>query len=441
MVFLLAITPIGVVAAHATLIRSDPPNGGRLGVPPARIVLEFNEAVAARTSRVELVAPDSQRFSLSLSADSAQPKILVAAAPPLVTTGSYRVEWRLIGPDGHAVTGRVGFVIDSVPVAAPDTARIIPLVQHDRHDPSADTLGQQAIRFASSASLVIAIGAIAFALFVLPSVDRAGAATPPGYSAIVDGRLKSFATAAGWSLLALAAIRLVSHATTLSGSMNELRVGDLTDLISGSTFGRGWMLMVIAAGVLLVALRSTPATRWRLAAAAAVGLATAAAMLGHPAAVPDAQRIAIGVDATHALAAGGWAGGIFVLAVVAFPEAMRARGDERLTLARSLLRAFSPMALACAAVLLVTGAVSAWLQLRDIGLLLNSAYGLALVRKVVAVLVIAALGAYHWRVAQPSLDSDRSVSRLRTSLALDVMLVVAVLVLTAILTGTAPPVR
>lgn len=269
---------------------------------------------------------------------------------------------------------------------------------------------------------------------------RAGAATPPGYSAIVGGRLKSFATAAGWSLLALAAIRLVSHATTLSGSMNELRVGDLTDMISGSTFGRGWMLMVIAAGVLLVALRSTPARRWRLAAAAAVGLATAAAMLGHPAAVPDAQGIAIGVDATHALAAGGWAGGVFVLAL-AFPEAMRTRGDERLTLARSLLRAFSPMALVCAAVLLVTGAASAWLQLRDIGLLLNSAYGLALVRKVVAVLVIAALGAYHWRVAQPSLDSDRSVSRLRTSLALDVMLVVAVLVLTAILTGTAPPVR
>jgi putative copper export protein len=92
-------------------------------------------------------------------------------------------------------------------------------------------------------------------------------------------------------------------------------------------------------------------------------------------------------------------------------------------------------------ILAATGVSSAWLQLRDVGLLWNSPYGLALIRKVVVVLFIVVLGAYHWRIAQPSLDTERSLVRLRTSLALDVILVVLILALTAVLTGTAPPVR
>jgi putative copper export protein len=115
--------------------------------------------------------------------------------------------------------------------------------------------------------------------------------------------------------------------------------------------------------------------------------------------------------------------------------------EHRLVVARNLLRAFSPLALVCAVILAATGVSSAGLQLRDVGLLWNSPYGLALIRKVVVVLFIVVLGAYHWRIAQPSLDTERSLVRLRTSLALDVILVVLILALTAVLTGTAPPVR
>jgi putative copper export protein len=147
------------------------------------------------------------------------------------------------------------------------------------------------------------------------------------------------------------------------------------------------------------------------------------------------------VDATHALAASGWAGAILVISATALPSLALVTTEDRLTVARNLLRAFSPLALVCAVILAATGIASAWLQLRDVDLLLNSPYGLALIRKVVVVLLIVALGAYHWRVAQPSLDTERSLVRLRTSLALDVMLVVLILALTAVLTGTAPPVR
>jgi putative copper resistance protein D len=130
-----------------------------------------------------------------------------------------------------------------------------------------------------------------------------------------------------------------------------------------------------------------------------------------------------------------------MLAFIALPQVLALPVVNRVETARALLRAFSPLALWCAAILAVTGAVGGWIQLRDPGLILGSEYGLVLFRKVVVVLIIAALGAYHWRVVQPSVGSDRSLSRLRGSMMLDVAFVLLVLVLTAILTGTAPPVR
>ena len=439
-VVLLIACAAGVAVAHATLRRADPPSGGRVPGPPREVRLEFSETVAARTSRIELIAPDSQRFRLHVTGDSASTKVLVAHVPELEVAGLYRVEWRLVGPDGHAVTGTYGFTVDSVPVPI-DSAVTMPEKQEDMHEPSPDPPIQQVIRFASSLALVTVIGSIAFALFVLPAVSpvMSGGSIPLRDS--IDVRLRSLGVAGAWSLLGLAAVRLVSHGATLSGSAAALGLGDLGDLLAGSTFGRGWMLQVIVTIALLLGLRSKTSARWRVLAGVAVVLAISASLLGHPAAVTDAPVLAVGLDAVHALAAGGWAGAILVMSMAAVPLVVREPADQRLPLTRNMLRAFTPLALTCAAILAVTGAASAWLQLRDPGLVLGSEYGLVLLRKGVIVLMIAALGAYHWRVAQPSLNTERSVTRLRMSIALDVALVVLVLVLTANLTGTAPPVR
>ncbi len=192
---------------------------------------------------------------------------------------------------------------------------------------------------------------------------------------------------------------------------------------------------------LLLVLRDGTSSRWRRAAPLAMLMALSAAMLGHPAGASAVRPFAIGVDAAHVLAAGGWAGGILVMSLCAVPPLMKQPPNERLPLIQATLRAFSSLALASAAIVVLTGVASAWIQLREPSLLLSSDYGHALLRKTVAVLAIALLGAYHWLIAQPSLHSERSTTTLRRSLALDVVFVVAVLTLTAILTGTTPPPR
>jgi copper transport protein len=433
-----------VAWAHTTLVQSSPAADARLSRPPAELRLEFSEAVTARTSRIDLVSPDSQRLALGLRGDTANAKILVADVPELTVSGQYRVEWRLVGPDGHAVTGRYVFTIDTIPTTSPVdavSAEQSPTAAEETGQTSAGALFQKAVRFLSFLSMVVIIGAIAFAVFVLPGGTRSGTNVVSDFRPRSEGRLRSLAIGGSWLLLVLAVVRLTSHAVLLSGSLGALRMGDVTDLVLGSTFGRGWLLQVVTVIVLLIRLRSNEAVRWRSLVGVAMALAISASFLGHPAAVPDVPLLAMGLDAAHVLAAGGWAGGILVLTFAVLPQLTSVPGSDRVEVARGLLRAFTPLALSCATVLAVTGAAGAWLQLRDLGLVLGSEYGLVLVRKVVLVLIIAALGAYHWRVVQPAISSDRSAARLRTSLAVDAAFVLLVLVVTAFLTGTAPPAR
>jgi copper transport protein len=386
-----------------------------------------------------LIAPDSERFSLHVTGDSAMANVLVAHVPMLRISGHYRVEWRLVGSDSHAVTGNYSFTVDSIPTRI-DTATIPPVEGRPTQKPS-DSPVQWSIRFVASSVLVTVMGSVAFALFVLPVAVPADAGSTRKFRAAVDSRLHSLCVAGGWLLLALGVVRLVSQGASLSGSMAALSFGDLGDLVAGSTFGRGWLLQMVAAVAFLLVLTLTGATRWRVLAGITIALAFSAALLGHPAAAPNVPLLAIGIDATHILGAGGWAGAILVMSTAVLPQVVQVPADHKLLLARNLLRAFSPLALTCAAVLVVTGAASAWLQLRDLGLVFDSPYGVLLVRKVVVVLLMAALGAYHWRVAQPSMTRERSVVLLRRSMAFDLVLVLLVLVLTAFLTGTAPTTR
>jgi copper transport protein len=439
---LLLLGSASLVWAHASLVRASPAADAHVALPPSELRLEFSEAVTARTSRIELVTPDSQRHVLSPRADTSDAKVLLADVPTLAMAGRYRVDWRLVGPDGHAVTGKFGFTVDSIPRApsvatpAPQT----PMAQEEVPEPSPDSFLQQSVRFLSFLSMVVVIGAVAFALFVLPVASRSGGEVVGRFRARTEGQLRALALAGAWTLLIIAVVRLTSHAVLLSGSLGALRAGDFGDLIIGSTFGRGWLLQVVTLIALLAWLRpQTPS--WSALLYGSGALAISASFLGHPAAVSDVPLIAMSVDAVHGLTAGGWAGGIVMLAVAALPQLRSVPAGDRLDVARSVLGAFSPFALACAAIIVMTGAIGAWLQMRDVGLVLGSEYGRMLVRKVVAVALIVALGAFHWKVVLPAVDSERSIGRLRVSLAFDIGLVLLVLAFTAVLTGTAPPVR
>jgi copper transport protein len=429
----------GVLWAHAKLVRSEPTSGSHLSKPPDVIVLEFSESVAPATSRVELVAPDSGRISLAVRGDTAtNRKILLADVPVLTHSGEYRLHWRLIGPDGHPVNGQFSFWIDSVRAKVSIDSMVLPQTEASPQSlPLARNPAGQMVQFLWTLSLLVLLGAVTLSLLVVPRVLTAGSLDSKP-RAKIDVHMRSWVTWSALSLLVLAIVRLTSQAAALSGSTGAIRISDVSGIVTGSRWGMGWLAFVLCTIAALTAVR-VARRPWPLIAGACGGLAVTSAFLGHAAAI-DLSALAMSLDAIHVGAAGAWGGGIIALTLVAMPAAFQQAAGRRVPTVRALLKAFTPVALTSATILLATGATQAWLQVPNLESLLGSNYGAALIRKLVAVALVAALGAWHWRFVQPSIDQNRSIVALRWSLALDVVFVIALIALTAILMGTAPPV-
>ena len=159
-------------------------------------------------------------------------------------------------------------------------------------------------------------------------------------------------------------------------------------------------------------------------------------LLGH--AAGDPLRVAL--HAIHILAAGAWLGSLAMAGCwFAFPTPTRtpvyaSYGGQRVR--SQILRRFSPVALTSAAVASVAGIVAAYLYLGAFSNLWTTPYGRMLVVKVALVGSIAACGYSNWqrlRKSHPHKLTDE------TLIVLEVLLSIAVVLVTALLTETGHP--
>jgi putative copper resistance protein D len=143
-------------------------------------------------------------------------------------------------------------------------------------------------------------------------------------------------------------------------------------------------------------------------------------------------------DFLHVLAAGGWIGALFILLTAGIPATKRA-GDERWNEVALLVNAFSPAALACAALLTLTGAWATWMHAGSISALFTTAWGRTLLIKLALLAAVLAAGAWNWLRLRPALGSEAATLRLRASARTELTLGIVLLLVTAILVATPPP--
>jgi methionine-rich copper-binding protein CopC len=94
--------------AHARLVQSDPAAGATVGAP-TQIALRFNEKLEGAFSGADLVQGTSKTpLKTTLAKDGVT--LTGAPAKPL-TAGAWRVEWHVVGADGHRMTGGYGFTV------------------------------------------------------------------------------------------------------------------------------------------------------------------------------------------------------------------------------------------------------------------------------------------------------------------------------------------
>ncbi|MHA6848439.1 copper homeostasis periplasmic binding protein CopC [Ralstonia syzygii] len=105
------------VFAHAKLVSSTPADKSA-GAAPAKIELHFSEALVPQFSGANLVMTampgmadhGAMKVTAKVSGGDDGKTMVITPAQPLVP-GAYRVDWRAVASDTHAVSGNVSFEV------------------------------------------------------------------------------------------------------------------------------------------------------------------------------------------------------------------------------------------------------------------------------------------------------------------------------------------
>jgi copper transport protein len=405
-----------VAFAHAELVVASPADGEVLDASPPEIRLVFSEPVEAGFSTIDLAGAAGIPILTAAGApDPSDDHVLVAAVPALVD-GSYTVTWRVLSKaDGHAYVGTYAFAVatsgEAFPPGPIEPAGPGPTAGHQV------ALEAQG-RIVLYGGLLLAFGLAVVAWLVL---EPAMGAIP---SAV--GR------AIGVALLVAgigAAMMLLSSGLGLPGPTGR------PDLVGYATSSRPGILLLarvvlaLAGGVAVLALvsrgRIDPAIDvGALAATAALALTVAA---GHAAVFEPPVTIAVWF--VHAAAAGVWAAGLAVVAVLA------SRRPPDGELLRAVVIRYSALGLVGVGLVVLTGAYQAWLELGGPPSLDDPYARLVLVKVVVAAAAFG-LGLLNY------LDGGRLMSwlgGLGRRATVEAFLAAVVIVVTASLVAIPPP--
>ena len=444
-----------VLYAHGVLRKSEPANGAVLRVAPRVIRLTFSEPPQLAFTRVELIGPDSQLVALSALRTAAADSTRVVVADVLgpLRAGPYRITWQITSVDGHPVRGSIAFriAVDAAglaisPMDSAASAALPPVPVDTGTSPAAappdvasafdaESWQYAIVRLLTFAAIMIVVGAIVFALIVVPRTRHRVPDLPPIF--VVESRRLAARTAlaATGALALLLVARLAAQSYAVRAAPPSL---DFVAGVARTPWGVGFLLAGVSLIALAVALSRPRHASWRAAGVGVLGLALATALSGHAAASGQWTAIAILSDTVHILAAGGWLGALLFVVVAGVPATAAVAPLGRGLAVRGMVVVFSPMALAFAGVLALTGVVAAVLRLGAWSALTGSDYGRLLLLKVGGLVLVLIVGAYNWLRLRPALDGDR-VGTLRRTAAAELALGLAVLAVTAWLVATPPP--
>lgn len=290
-------------------------------------------------------------------------------------------------------------------------------------------------------TVFLVLGASSYAPFLFRA--RTGlAATHPELAFDLARRAARIGFASAGFLLGFVALRLYLQSRTLLDPGEPL-TSEFLRAVIGSGWGRGWLRQAAMALIAFLAFGAAiRASRfgWMVAAAASGGLGLVAGMTGH-AATERGGELGVLLDAAHVWAGGFWLGGLAVMLLAGLGACRSLPADERPGLVRTLVADFSRRALIFGPLAVGLGV---WLAARYLGWgflfhLFESRYGTALFIKLAALAGVAALGAYNWRIVQPSLTRPAGEARLRSTARLELLLGVLLLAATAVLVALPLP--
>ncbi|MCC8975795.1 copper resistance CopC/CopD family protein, partial [Bradyrhizobium brasilense] len=384
--------------AHAVLIGAEPADGSVVAEAPKMVVLRFNEAVAP--TAVSLLDAAGKPRDVAIRAVDQSVMVTLPAGLP---KGTQVVSYRVVSQDGHPVAGSLLFSIGVVTgSAAPSSDGVL------------DVLIWLA-RLGLYLGLFVGVGGVFFAAWIGQG--------PAGERLIM------------WSLK----IGLVGAIASLGLQGVDLLNLPLSGIVTWAAWASATGTSLFPALLLAIAAMLIAAIAWRSPSFGAAFTRTAIAMIcvglsfavsGH-AATASPQWLTRTALFIHGIGVAFWMGALAPLAVLAWQ-----RKDSLLR----VLRHFSTLAVPVVALIALSGLALAVVQLESFHALIDTGYGNILVAKLVLVVLLLGLAALNRLVFTPAIAREFHRTRpLQRSIALEFVLMTAILGLVALWRFTPPP--
>lgn len=409
-ILLAVATSVGNAAAHASLLSIDPPDGTVLATAPATATLVFNEPVSLTGQGARVL--DTTGIDIAVGARSVDATIVIDL--PTEMAGTYVIAYEVLSADSHRITGSSTFHVGAPSEAAP----VLPT---ERRAGGAG-MARIVLTAVLYAAALVAIGTRGFALWwTRQGAQRAAA--PAGRVAL---------GAAVVAMVALDALIPVRTAE-LEGRWGAIvHVDAYRRAMSGAI---GASVRLLAIGIVVLLLVGVAAT-WRVALWAPASAVVIAGFVveGHTRSATPTWLL-IGGDVVHLAAGAAWLGGVAALAV----GLRRASPHERVRLSADV----SGAALAGVVAVTAAGVAMALAITPNFDAFGSTAWGRAVVIKVILVGGLAVLGGVNRFRVMPRLAADartshRAEQHFRRTLRSELALFAVVLAATGLLTASDP---
>jgi putative copper export protein/methionine-rich copper-binding protein CopC len=423
--------------AHAELVSSDPPVGATLRSRSTALYLRFSEGVDVGHSSIVVVSGTTSYPVTALTTVGNDPTRLAATLPAAVPDGQVTVRWTSVSSDdGHEANGsyelHIATAAATTPVAAPNTSLGAPA------QASPDTAGVSGLFTMARAASYLAMALLAGGLVFLALI------WPEGAELSLSRRLLW----AGWALglaatvLGIACEGAYVSQQSLATLFDPSQLGQTLTTNFGIVWATRGLLYLLGIPVLLQlardgkgAMRSLP---WLVGAGAVtIAIIRTAGLASHPFEGPWAWLGSI-ADLVHVGCIATWIGGLVFLALVALRHGAPPELD-------GVVHRFSTLAMVAVGGALVAGTFLSWQLVGSLHGLTSTHYGRVLMIKLALVAAVLAVADQSRRwVARPRLQlvagetSLLSVRPLVASVAIEIVLAVAVLGVASVLVNSSP---
>lgn len=428
--------------AHNTFVESNPSNGATLTSSPSVWVVTFAKSVPLSSASGEVINGDGVRTELASPTHGATESIIQFTLPANLS-GSITTRWRLVSVDGHVISSRVGFTIaqlpaTTVPATSPSTAP--PAIQVTTTTVSADVstiqqtdegasdleTARRALRFGNYLGLILLLG------MLFTEIHLAN-----GAISLTIGRRMLWAAVGLMATTSFANVVLFLRDTNDFSSDIISRFWNLTDTTPGSMLVIKMILSILCVAILLRPLReaSLDVGQKRLLYATISMYLITVAYLGHSRS-QDVPWLGIPMGVLHIASMSMWIGGLVALLFVVMPNVSTSQSI-------TAFRRFGPAAEKIVVAIVITGVIQSIRLHHGVSSLFSTTHGQLLLIKVLIVGVMVWLASRN-RASLPQSNnlSEKDALLLRQTLvrstALESLLALVVLGLTAVLSGSAP---